>query len=156
MTVRVVVLGAGGVARRHVEVLSSLDGVEVVAVADPVRAAADALADLAGARAFSAVEDALDAGPVDAAYVCVPPFAHGELERAVVAAGVPFFVEKPIADDLAVAEDVAARVADAGLPSQRVVGGTVADIAARTADAGFTPPAVTVIGAVAGFDPYQP
>ncbi len=47
-------------------------------------------------------------------------------------------------------------IADAGLPSQRVVGGTVADIAARTADAGFTPPAVTVIGAVAGFDPHQP
>ncbi len=46
-------------------------------------------------------------------------------------------------------------IADAGLPSQRVVGGTVADIAARTSDARFTPPAVTVIGAVAGFDPHQ-
>ncbi len=44
-------------------------------------------------------------------------------------------------------------VADGGLPSQRDVRGTVADIAARTASAGITPPAITVIGAVAGFNP---
>ncbi len=44
-------------------------------------------------------------------------------------------------------------VADAGLPSQREVRGTVADIAALTAHAGLRPPAVTVIGAVAGFRP---
>ena len=45
----------------------------------------------------------------------------------------------------------AATVADAGLPSQRVVRGTVADIAARTTEEGLRPPAITVIGAVAGF-----
>jgi len=50
-------------------------------------------------------------------------------------------------------ETPAATVADAGLPSQRDVRGTVADIAERTAAAGIRPPAVTVIGAVAGFRP---
>ncbi|WP_375424864.1 uroporphyrinogen-III C-methyltransferase [uncultured Friedmanniella sp.] len=44
-------------------------------------------------------------------------------------------------------------VADGGLPSQRDVRGAVADIAARTSEAGLRPPAVTVIGAVAGFRP---
>lgn len=44
-------------------------------------------------------------------------------------------------------------VADAGLPRQRSVAGTVADIAARTEQAGITAPAVTVVGAVAGFSP---
>ena len=47
----------------------------------------------------------------------------------------------------------AATVADAGLPSQRTVRGTVADIAGLTHQAGVRPPAVTVIGAVAGFRP---
>ena len=47
----------------------------------------------------------------------------------------------------------AATVADAGLPSQRVVRGTVAGIAQLTADAGLRPPAITVIGAVAAFQP---
>lgn len=46
----------------------------------------------------------------------------------------------------------AATVADAGLPSQRAVRGTVATIAGVTADAGIKPPAITVIGAVAGFE----
>ncbi|GGL85215.1 uroporphyrinogen-III C-methyltransferase [Nakamurella endophytica] len=47
----------------------------------------------------------------------------------------------------------AATVADAGLPGQRTVRGTVGDIAARTAAEGLRAPAVTVIGTVAAFDP---
>ena len=44
-------------------------------------------------------------------------------------------------------------VADAGLPSQLIVRGTLADIADRNHDALIKPPAITVIGAVAGFRP---
>ncbi len=45
----------------------------------------------------------------------------------------------------------AATVADAGMPSQRSVRATLATIAEVTAQTGIKPPAVTVIGAVAGF-----
>jgi len=45
----------------------------------------------------------------------------------------------------------AATVADAGMPTQRTVIGSVADIAERTISAGLAPPAITVIGAVAAF-----
>ncbi len=45
----------------------------------------------------------------------------------------------------------AATVADAGMPTQRTVVGSVADIAERTISAGLAPPAITVIGAVAAF-----
>jgi uroporphyrin-III C-methyltransferase len=45
----------------------------------------------------------------------------------------------------------AATVADAGLPSQRSVRANVATIAEATRTAGIGPPAITVIGAVAGF-----
>ena len=62
-----------------------------------------------------------------------------------------------IADELVVsglpADTPAVTVADAGLPSQRSVRGTVADIAGLTQQAGVRPPAITVIGAVAGFRP---
>lgn len=47
----------------------------------------------------------------------------------------------------------AATVADGGLPGQRVVRAAVAAIAEVTAAAGIRPPAITVIGSVAGFDP---
>ncbi|HYP46973.1 MAG TPA: uroporphyrinogen-III C-methyltransferase [Propionibacteriaceae bacterium] len=47
----------------------------------------------------------------------------------------------------------AATVADAGMPSQRTVRAAVSHIARVTADAGIKAPAITVIGAVAGFEP---
>ncbi|MDM4777925.1 Gfo/Idh/MocA family oxidoreductase, partial [Micromonospora sp. b486] len=63
---------------------------------------------------FRDVDELLAAGP-DAVYVCVPPFAHGPVEEAVVAARVPMFVEKPVALDLETAERIAALVQQRGL-----------------------------------------
>ncbi len=53
------------------------------------------------------------------------------------------------------ADTPAATVANAGLPGQQTVRGTLTDIADRTRTAGIRPPAVTVIGAVVGFDPTR-
>ncbi len=50
----------------------------------------------------------------------------------------------------------AATVADGGLPDQRVVRGTLASIADDIHAAGIRPPAITVIGSVAAFDPSPP
>jgi uroporphyrin-III C-methyltransferase len=51
------------------------------------------------------------------------------------------------------ADTPAMTVADAAMPSQQSVRGTLADIAALTKKADIKPPAITVIGAVAGFNP---
>ena len=52
------------------------------------------------------------------------------------------------------AEDTPAiTVADAAMPSQQSVRGTLANIAELTKEADIKPPAITVIGAVAGFTP---
>jgi len=50
----------------------------------------------------------------------------------------------------------AATIADAGLPSQRVVRGELRSIAERIQQAAIKPPAVTIIGPVAGFTPDAP
>jgi uroporphyrin-III C-methyltransferase len=47
----------------------------------------------------------------------------------------------------------AATIADGSLPGQRAVQASLADIGAATAAAGVRPPAITVIGSVAAFDP---
>ncbi|MEH3033192.1 MAG: uroporphyrinogen-III C-methyltransferase [Aeromicrobium erythreum] len=60
----------------------------------------------------------------------------GPITDALVAAGLP-------------ASTPAAIVADAGLPSQRAVRGSVATIAGLADETGIRPPAVTVIGEVA-------
>ena len=49
------------------------------------------------------------------------------------------------------ADTPAMTVADAAMPSQQSVRGTLADIAELTNEADIKPPAITVIGAVAGF-----
>jgi len=113
MTTRIAMIGAGSVARRHVEVLTGLGDVRVVSVTDPVLPAAEGLARECGATAYADADGALDGRDVDAAYICVPPFAHGTPEKAVLARGLPMFVEKPVAADLATAEELARLVEDA-------------------------------------------
>src|SRR5829696_7877666 len=115
MTVRIAMVGAGGVAGRHVRVLSGFDDARVVAVADTVMEAAERLAGTCGATPYGDVDRMLDRESVDAVYVCVPPFAHGEPERAALARRLPLFVEKPLSADLAAAEKLAAEIADAGV-----------------------------------------
>jgi myo-inositol 2-dehydrogenase/D-chiro-inositol 1-dehydrogenase len=111
---KVGIVGAGGVAQRHARVLSGLPDVQVAAVTDVVADAAAALAANHGARVLPDVAALLSEG-VDAVYVCVPPFAHGAAERAVIEAGLPLFVEKPIAIDLATAREIAAAAAERDL-----------------------------------------
>jgi myo-inositol 2-dehydrogenase / D-chiro-inositol 1-dehydrogenase len=111
---RVGLVGAGGVAQRHARVLSGLPDVQVIGVTDVRAEAARAVADEYGGRVFTDVGELLEAGP-DAVYVCVPPFAHGPAERAVIEAGVPLFVEKPITIDRDTALEIATLVSERGL-----------------------------------------
>ncbi|MEU7846986.1 Gfo/Idh/MocA family oxidoreductase [Micromonospora parva] len=111
---RVGLVGAGGVAQRHARVLAGFDDVELVGVTDVAPEAASALAAQHDGRACADVGELLATG-LDAVYVCVPPFAHGPAEEAIIEAGVPMFVEKPVAVDLDTAERIADLVARRGL-----------------------------------------
>lgn len=109
---RIVMVGAGSVARRHAQVLSTLPEVQLVGVVDPAEAQARSLADDHGAAVYRSTGEALDAGRPDAVYICVPPFAHGAPEREALARSLPFFVEKPLSVALEVAEEIG-RLVDA-------------------------------------------
>ncbi len=110
---RIGFIGGGGIAHRHLHVLKEFDDVELAAVADPARA--EGTAAEFGMVAYADHDRMLDSEELDAVYVCVPPFAHGPMERALAERGLPFFVEKPLALDLDTAEEVAGMVDDAGL-----------------------------------------
>jgi myo-inositol 2-dehydrogenase / D-chiro-inositol 1-dehydrogenase len=116
MSVRVGLVGAGGVGARHARTLAAMDDVELLGIADAVPGAGDALAGELGVPAVGTLDQLLRGSP-DAVWLCVPPFAHGELELAVLRAGLPFFVEKPLAADPGTAETVAEAVAAAGVPT---------------------------------------
>jgi myo-inositol 2-dehydrogenase/D-chiro-inositol 1-dehydrogenase len=95
-------------------VLAGFDDVELVAATD---VDAQRSTEFALAHDVRAVPDvaALVEQDLDAVYVCVPPFAHGDVECAVAAAGLPMFIEKPLAADLATAERVNAALSAAGV-----------------------------------------
>ncbi len=112
---RVGCVGTGFIAGKHLHALAGLDDVEIVAVADAVPERARETADRFGARAHGDGLALLEGEDLDAVWLCVPPFAHGPLEAAAIDRGVPFFVEKPLATDMAVARTVADRVAASGL-----------------------------------------
>ncbi|GMA15459.1 Gfo/Idh/MocA family oxidoreductase (plasmid) [Deinococcus metallilatus] len=112
---RIGLLGAGFIARRHIGILSGFPDVQVVALADPDTGRARELAGPLGAHVYADDHELLEREALDALYICVPPFAHGGPELAAAGRGLPFFVEKPLATDLATAERVAAEVAARGL-----------------------------------------
>ena len=113
--VRIAFIGAGGIAERHLGVLRQMEDVRIAAFADPDFLRADALAAQLGAKAYRSHQDMLRMESLDAVYICVPPFAHGEPEDDVIRADLPFFVEKPVSLDFDTANTIAAKIEDRGL-----------------------------------------
>lgn len=134
MTVRIGVVGAGGVAVTHIVNLLRIPDADVVAIFDVVPGVAEACI-----RRVNAQQD-LNARPSDevrrlrarvyadyramiaeaglhALYVCTPPAARGEIELAAVGEGIALCVEKPVTLDLAVAREVAAAIRERNLVS---------------------------------------
>ncbi len=112
---RIGFIGAGGIADRHLGVLSCFADVVVTAIADPDLPRASALAAQTGAKTYDSADAMLSDIELDAVFICVPPFAHGPAERSALAAGIPFFVEKPLSTDLETAEAIATEVEQSGL-----------------------------------------
>lgn len=104
-TIRMGLIGLGSMGRHHARVIRSVEGMELVAVADPVGDRHGVSGDL---QVLPDVQ-ALIAEGLDAAMVAVPTYLHEEVALALAGAGVHTMVEKPIA---ATAES-GARVADA-------------------------------------------
>ena len=89
------VVGVGALGRHHARILSTMDGVSLVAVADSNRANGEAVATNCHARWVSDFRDVL--GEVDFAIVAVPTIAHKPVAAALLEAGIDVFVEKPLA-----------------------------------------------------------
>ncbi|MEA2573219.1 MAG: hypothetical protein QOH93_517 [Chloroflexia bacterium] len=113
--VRVGFIGAGGIAGRHVGVLQQFQDVRIVAVSDPAEGRAGETASRVGATSYADYRQMLDREKLDALYICVPPFAHGEPELAAAERNLPFFVEKPLATSRAVADRIWQAVQERGL-----------------------------------------
>ncbi len=95
--IRMVLLGAGSMGRAHAHAYPTIPDVQVVAVVDRDRAAAEALAASLGARAYMEIAEALDAERPDAIDCCLPTGLHRAAVEAAAARGCHTICEKPLA-----------------------------------------------------------
>lgn len=95
MTMNFAVLGAGRIGQVHADALTGVSGARLVAIADPVAAAAEAVRARHGCdiRKIDAIEAA---GDVDAVLICTPTDTHADLIERFARAGKAIFCEKPI------------------------------------------------------------
>ena len=111
---RVAVLGAGLVGRRHIETIRALPAVaELVAVADP--AADRTQFDLGGAAWFADGEEMLDQVKPEAVIIATPNSLHAPQGLLCCERGIHFLVEKPVTATLDEAEQLAGAVERCGV-----------------------------------------
>lgn len=107
---RVGFVGCGGIAEAHLGPLSQRDDVDLVGFTDVNEERLSVVQDKYGAEGsetFTNASDMFGALALDAAYFCLPPFAHGD-ELLAIERGIPFFVEKPVNLYVEQAEEIAA------------------------------------------------
>ena len=97
--IRFGLLGCGRIAKRHADLLGGnhIDRTSLVAVCDPVRARADAIAVKFNIPADYNIEDFLARKDIDAVAVLTPSGMHAEHAIACAKAGMHVVVEKPMA-----------------------------------------------------------
>jgi myo-inositol 2-dehydrogenase/D-chiro-inositol 1-dehydrogenase len=113
---RVGVIGCGGMGSWHAHNLVAQPGVDVVAAADAVPAAAQQVADALGARVMDGL-DLVAADDIDAVLIASSDETHPVFATATIAAGKPCFLEKPLGTTI----DQAQEVLDAEVAAGRIL-----------------------------------
>lgn len=113
------IVGAGWIGERHAGVLADKADAVVAAVCDlDMDRANHVAASAGGATVFSDWREMLDQAELDALWICTPPRMHADPAVAALEAGLPLYLEKPIARSL----DDAARIVAAARGSVAAVG----------------------------------
>jgi predicted dehydrogenase len=113
--VKIAVMGAGSIGRRHVEHALTVPDCQLAAIVDP----SDAGRDLAGRHGINWYADfkAMQAAtPVDGVIIATPTQLHVANGLEVIRAGVAALVEKPVADAVKSATKLVEAAEAAGVP----------------------------------------
>ncbi len=115
--IRFGLLGCGRIARRHSDLLGGnhIEGASLVAVCDPIRARADAVAGKFSVPAIYDIDDFLAREDIDAVSVLTPSGLHPQHVIACARAGKHVVVEKPMALRLQDADDMIRACDEAGV-----------------------------------------
>lgn len=112
---RIGVLGAGIISGIHLPNLQQIAGVRVAAVCDTDELRANTAAATYGAQPYAEAQGMLDTADLDALFVCLPPFARGDIVEQAARRGLHLYVEKPLALDLPTALRTLGVIEEAGV-----------------------------------------
>ncbi|WP_284638627.1 Gfo/Idh/MocA family protein [Paenibacillus silviterrae] len=113
MNMRIGIVGTGGFAKKHAGIVSRMDGCEVVGfTGTSLEKAEKAASGYSAAAGYEQVEAMLDKEKPDAVYICVPPMAHGPIERSLIERGIPFLVEKPLGAEGTIPGELAKQITE--------------------------------------------
>ncbi|MEP3844227.1 MAG: inositol 2-dehydrogenase [Paracoccaceae bacterium] len=99
MKVRFAVLGAGRIGQVHADAIATVADATLVAIADPVGAAAQLVQDKYGCD-IRTIDEIAHSDDIDAAIICTPTDTHADLIEQFARLGKAVFCEKPIDLDL--------------------------------------------------------
>ena len=80
-------IGAGNIARGHLNAISKLDTIRAYAIMDVDEKRVKKVADEIGAKPYSDLESLLSDDEIDAIHVCSPHFLHADQAVAAAKAG---------------------------------------------------------------------
>ena len=106
--VRLAVIGAGVIGRKHIETIARADSAELVAIADP-DTSAESIATHYGSAYFRDYGAMLSSVRPDGVIVAVPTDKHAGIALDALGSGAHVLIEKPIAATLHEAEQIIAR-----------------------------------------------
>ena len=108
-------IGTGNIAYQHMQALKEVDNVTIAGLYDLNEELLKTGQAEFGGKAYSSIDQMLDDSNADAVYICLPPYAHGEAEFSCIERRIPFLVEKPLSNDLSLAQKIADEVQKSGL-----------------------------------------
>lgn len=97
--ISVAVIGAGAIGRTHIDTLARHEGLRLGAIVDPMPGGA-ALAQTLGVPCLPDVASLIEEGLAQAAIVATPNESHLPISAALLEAGMPVLLEKPVAESL--------------------------------------------------------
>lgn len=106
--IKVAIIGAGHIAGQHLANLRALDRSELVGVCDIAPGRAETVCREHGGRPYTRFEEMLDREKPEAVLLTTPQTVRYEPIRACAECGIPVFLEKPPALDMAMARKTAA------------------------------------------------
>lgn len=94
---RVGVVGTGFIGGKHIEAISRIPEVELVAVVDSYEPKGRETAEKYGVNYYATVEEMLEKEQLDAVHNCTPTSMHFPVNARVIEAGKHLYCEKPLA-----------------------------------------------------------